>query len=128
MDWDDIWNKGTSWLNKNKTAIGVAGQIANQELAVKALEDAGDDAQEFIGMPAGQSLYDTVAGDTRFKPFTVSSVPGTMTTTAAGDTTFALSPEQQAIEQISENWRLNLNGCGAWSRSVRDYQSSDRTP
>lgn len=99
IDWSNLWDKGTKWVDKNKTAIGVAGQIANQELAVKALEDAGDDAQEFIGMPAGQSLYDTVAGDTRFKPFTVSSVPGTMTTTAAGDTTFALSPEQKAIEQ-----------------------------
>jgi uncharacterized membrane protein YgcG len=93
MDWfTDPENKG--WLQ----AIGAAGQIASAESAVGRLEDMGKKAVTAIGMPAGKSIYDTVAGATQFKPFSVYSLPGSVTTTAQGGTTFDLSPEQRALE------------------------------
>ena len=80
-------------------ALGAAGQIASTESAISRLQDIGAEGKKAIGMPAGQSIYDTVAGATQFKPFSVYSLPGEITTTAAGGTTFALSPEQLALEQ-----------------------------
>jgi len=84
-------NKG--WLQ----AIGAAGQIASTESAINRLQDIGAEGKAAIGMPAGQSIYDTVAGATQFKPFSVYSLPGSVTTTAQGGTTFDLSPEQRAL-------------------------------
>ena len=78
-------------------AIGAAGQIAATESAISRLRGLGAEGKETIGMPEG-SIYDTVAGATQFKPFTVTSLPGSVTTTGTGGTTFALSPEQQALE------------------------------
>ena len=79
--------------------LGAAGQIASTEYAISRLQDIGAEGKAAIGMPTGQSIYDTVAGATQFKPFSVYSLPGEITTTAAGGTTFALSPEQLALEQ-----------------------------
>lgn len=79
-------------------ALGAAGQIASTESAISRLQDIGAEGKAAIGMPAG-SIYDTVAGASQFKPFSVYSLPGSVTTTAAGGTTFDLSPEQRALEQ-----------------------------
>ncbi len=98
IDWGKAWDKGVDFLDKNKTALGVAGQIANQEAAVRALEGLGEDAKKFIGMPEG-GLYNTIKGDTLFKPFNVSAIPGSVSTTAQGNTTYNLSPEQAALEK-----------------------------
>ena len=103
-------NKG--WLQ----AIGAAGQIASAENAVSRLEDMGQKAVDTIGMPAGQSIYDTVAGATQFKPFTVTSLPGSVTTTGTGGTTFALSPEQQALEASLRTGGQSLYDIGIMGR------------
>ena len=103
-------NKG--WLQ----AIGAAGQIASAENAVSRLEDMGEKAVDTIGMPAGQSIYDTVAGATQFKPFTVTSLPGSVTTTGTGGTTFALSPEQQALEASLRTGGQSLYDIGIMGR------------
>ena len=93
-----LFNTGVDFVKDNSTAIGVAGQLANQEAAVNALEGLGDDAKKFIGMPEG-GLYNTIKGDTLFKPFNVSAIPGNVTTNAMGGTNFSLSPEQAALEK-----------------------------
>ena len=98
MTLQEMIDSGVNFLDRNRTALGVAGQLANQEAAIKALEGLGDDAKKFIGLPEG-GLYNTIAGDTRFKPFNVSAIPGTFTTNAQGTSSFALSPEQQAVEE-----------------------------
>jgi len=77
--------------------LGALGQIVATEDAISRLRDLGAEGKEAIGMPAG-SIYDTVAGATQFKPFSVYSLPGSVTTTAQGGTTFDLSPEQRALE------------------------------
>ena len=79
-------------------ALGAAGQIATTEDSISRLRDLGAEGKETIGMPTG-SIYDTVAGATQFKPFSVYSLPGSVATTAQGGTTFNLSPEQRALEQ-----------------------------
>jgi len=83
-----------NWAN----LLGAAGQIASTESAISRLQDIGAEGKAAIGMPAG-SIYDTVAGASQFKPFSVYSLPGSVTTTAQGGTTFDLSPEQRALEQ-----------------------------
>jgi len=93
-----LFNTGVDFVNNNSTAIGVAGQIANQEAAVKALTGLGDDAKKYIGMP-DNGLYDTIKGDTLFKGFNVSAIPGSASTNAQGGTSYSLSPEQAAIEE-----------------------------
>ena len=70
MTLQEMIDSGVNFLDRNRTALGVAGQLANQEAAIKALEGLGDDAKKFIGLPEG-GLYNTIAGDTRFKPFNV---------------------------------------------------------
>ena len=80
-------------------ALGAAGQIASTESAISRLQDIGAEGKAAIGMPTGQSIYDTVAGASQFKPFSVYSLPGSVTTTAQGGTTFDLSAEQRALEQ-----------------------------
>jgi len=87
-------------LQNVRNLIGTAGQIAVAEDAIDDLQGLGQQAQEFIGLPRdGQSLYETVAGDTRFRPFSVSAAPGTTAFDSAGGATFNLSPEQQRLEQ-----------------------------
>ena len=99
MNWlTNLIGGATNFVNDNSTAIGVAGQIANQEAAVKALTGLGDDAKKYIGMP-GNGLYDTIKGDTLFKGFNVSAIPGSASTNAMGGTSYSLSPEQAAIEE-----------------------------
>ena len=59
-------------LQNVRNLIGTAGQIAVAEDAIDDLQGLGQQAQEFIGLPRdGQSLYETVASDTRFRPFSV---------------------------------------------------------
>jgi len=96
-------------------AIGAAGQIAATESAISRLRDLGAEGKETIGMPAG-SLYDTVAGATTFKPFSVYSLPGSVTTTGTGGTTFALSPEQQALEASLRTGGQSLYDIGIMGR------------
>ena len=96
-------------------AIGAAGQIAATESAISRLRDLGAEGKETIGMPAG-SLYDTVAGATTFKPFSVYSLPGSVTTTGTGGTTFALSPEQQALEASLRTGGQTLYDIGIMGR------------
>ena len=99
MNWlTNLIGGATNFVNDNSTAIGVAGQIANQEAAVKALTGLGDDAKTYIGMP-DDGLYDTIKGDTLFKGFNVSAIPGSASTNAKGGTSYSLSPEQAAIEE-----------------------------
>ena len=116
----NVLHKVSSWFGdpENKgwlQAIGAAGQIASAESAVKRLEDMGKDAVTSIGMPTG-SIYDTVAGATQFKPFTVTSLPGSVTTTGTGGTTFALSPEQQALEASLRTGGQSLYDIGIMGR------------
>jgi hypothetical protein len=109
-DWFvDPENKG--WLQ----AIGAAGQIASAESAVNRLEGMGQKAVDTIGMPAG-SIYDTVAGASKFKPFSVYSLPGSVTTTGTGGTTFALSPEQRALEASLRTGGQSLYDIGIMGR------------
>ena len=98
MSLQELIDSGVNFVDRNRTALGVAGQLVNQEAAIKALEGLGDDAKQFLGLPEG-GLYDTIAGDTRFKPFNVSAIPGTFNTDAQGTSSFALSPEQRAVEE-----------------------------
>lgn len=87
-------------LQNVRNLIGTAGQIAVAEDAIDDLQGLGQQAQEFIGLPRdGQSLYETVASDTRFRPFSVSAAPGTTAFDSAGGATFNLSPDQQRLEQ-----------------------------
>ena len=95
--------------------LGAAGQIAATEDAISRLRDLGAEGKETIGMPAG-SLYDTVAGATTFKPFSVYSLPGSVTTTGTGGTTFALSPEQQALEASLRTGGQSLYDIGIMGR------------
>jgi len=95
--------------------LGAAGQIAATESAISRLRDLGAEGKETIGMPAG-SLYDTVAGATTFKPFSVYSLPGSVTTTGTGGTTFALSPEQQALEASLRTGGQSLYDIGIMGR------------
>ena len=102
-------NRG--WLQ----AIGAAGQIASAENAVNRLEDMGQKAVDTIGMPEG-SIYDTVAGASQFKPFSVYSLPGSVTTTGTGGTTFDLSPEQRALEASLRTGGQSLYDIGIMGR------------
>lgn len=95
---EDLINAGLGFVDRNSTALGVAGQLANQEKAIRDLESLGEDAKTFIGMPAG-GLYNTVKSDTQFKPFNVFSSAGNIAANATGGTTYNLSPEQQALEK-----------------------------
>jgi hypothetical protein len=107
--YDNIVNPINTFLNDDnlsnlRNVLGTGGQIAVAEKAISDLQGLGADAKQFLGFPqidpaTGQemSLYDTVASDTRFKPFSVSALPGTTQFDAQGGTTFSLSPEQQAI-------------------------------
>ena len=99
------------WLN----LLGAAGQIASTENAISRLQDIGAEGKEAIGMPEG-SIYDTVAGATQFKPFTVTSLPGSVTTTGTGGTTFALSPEQKALEASLRTGGQSLYDIGIMGR------------
>jgi len=117
----NVLHKVSSWFGdpENKgwlQAIGAAGQIASAEDAVSRLEDMGQKAVDTIGMPAGQSIYDTVAGASQFKPFSVYSLPGSVTTTAQGGTTFALSPEQKALEASLRTGGQSLYDIGIMGR------------
>ena len=96
--------------------LGALGQIASTESAISRLRDLGAEGKEAIGMPAGQSIYDTVSGATQFKPFSVYSLPGSVTTTGTGGTTFALSPEQQALEASLRTGGQSLYDMGIMGR------------
>ena len=97
-------------------ALGAAGQIATTEDSISRLRDLGAEGKEAIGMPAGQSIYDTVSGATQFKPFSVYSLPGSVTTTGTGGTTFNLSPEQQALEASLRTGGQSLYDMGIMGR------------
>lgn len=87
-------------LQNVRNLIGTAGQIAVAEDAIDTLEGLGDDAKSFLGFPRGnEDLFETVAGETRFRPFNVSATPGTTAFDSTGGATFNLSPEQAALEQ-----------------------------
>lgn len=98
MTLQEMIDAGVGFVDRNSTALGVAGQLANQEKAIRDLESLGEDAKTFIGMPAG-GLYNTVKSDTQFKPFNVFSNAGNIAANATGGTTYNLSPEQQALEK-----------------------------
>ena len=106
---DLIGNIFTSATENLPNLIGAAGQIAATEDSISRLRDLGAEGKQTIGMPTG-SLYDTVAGATQFKPFTVTSLPGSVATTAQGGTTFDLSPEQRAMEQSLRTGGSSLLG------------------
>ena len=111
--WGDLWGDATGWWNNPanqplKNLFGTAGQVAATEKAIRDLKGLGSDAKEFMGFPTGVdpatgedlSLYQTVKGDTSFKPFSVTGpYGGNVGALAGGGTTFTLSPEQQALEQ-----------------------------
>lgn len=91
------------WFNKPEQSslrnmLGAAGQLASTESAIDDLQGMGAKAVERIGMP-DEGFWNTIKGNTKFTPFSVTSLPGSVTTTAQGGTTFSLSPEQQALEQ-----------------------------
>jgi hypothetical protein len=112
---DLIGNIFTSATENLPNLIGAAGQIAATEDSISRLRDLGAEGKQTIGMPTG-SLYDTVAGATQFKPFTVTSLPGSVTTTGTGGTTFALSPEQQALEASLRTGGQSLYDIGIMGR------------
>ena len=101
--------------NNPLNTLGALGQIVATEDAISRLRDLGAEGKETIGMPEG-SLYDTVAGATTFKPFSVYSLPGSVTTTGTGGTTFALSPEQQALEASLRTGGQSLYDIGIMGR------------
>ena len=102
-------------VNNPLNTLGALGQIASTESAISRLRDLGAEGKEAIGMPTG-SIYDTVAGATQFKPFSVYSLPGSVTTTGTGGTTFNLSPEQQALEASLRTGGQSLYDMGIMGR------------
>ena len=84
-----------------RNLMGTLGQVATTESAISDLRGLGESAKTYIGMPEvpGKGLYDTIKESSQFKPFTVTAMPGSVSTTAAGGTTYSLSDEQTALEQ-----------------------------
>ena len=95
---------GKDFLQDYGTLVGAAGQIANQNAAVKSYEGMADDAKKMIR----EDIYPEVSSASSFKPFTVSAAPGSVSTTATGGTTFSLSPEQQAVEKSLRTGGMDL--------------------
>jgi len=111
MAWyDDILSGVSDFFDDDKYAnlrniLGTTGQLAVTEKSIKDLKDLGEDATDAIGMPTTDAagnpigIYDTVKSDTKFKPFSVTSLPGKVDVKAGGATDFTLSEEQAALEK-----------------------------
>ena len=74
--------------------VAGAGSLLGTEQGIQNVRGFGEQAMQ----RAEQAAAD-VAGQTQFKPFTVTSGIGGATTTPTGSLTTTLSPEQQALQQ-----------------------------
>jgi hypothetical protein len=85
--------------------LGAAAGYYNQDEAAKAALELGErGAQEL------SRLGTEVAGMTEFRPFTVTTGTGTVTTTPTGGIDVGLSPEQQALQTQLLNQAQGLFG------------------
>ena len=101
---------GFSFNNFFKDLLNLGSGYYSQDQAAKAALEGGEAAAG-----AAQKIGETAAGMTEFKPFTVTTGTGTVTTTPEGGYSLELTPEQQAMRD-----RL-FNQAG----TMFDFASSD---
>ena len=89
--------------NAARLAAG-AGALYGAEQGIQSARDLGTQA-----MNRAETAATDVVGQTQFKPFTVTSGVGGVSTTPEGGLTTTLSPEQQALQQ-----QLQQFGSGAF--------------
>jgi hypothetical protein len=89
--------------NAARLAAG-AGALYGAEQGIQSARDLGAQA-----MTRAETAATDVVGQTQFKPFTVTSGVGGVSTTPEGGLTTTLSPEQQALQQ-----QLQQFGSGAF--------------
>jgi len=77
----------------------VAGQLYGLNEGISSAREVGTEAQQRAERFAGD-----VASQTEFRPFTVTSNVGGVTTTPTGDLTTTLSPQQQAQQAQLQNF------------------------
>ena len=103
-----------------RNLLGTAGSIASTEKGISDLKKLPIAARkEIFGGDTGYEggLYGAVKTTGQFKPFSVTSGPGKVSSTADGSLTYSLGDEQTALEKSLRGRWINNRRClnGSWS-------------